>query len=402
MQETAADPKVARLFADRLQRIRSAMSDKELDAVVIYKPMGEHYAYGGIGYARYVMVPWITIPLPPAFIVIPSEGEVICSLLGGLGAQYLIQEVPGLKVDDDAPMIEMRRGVATEMIRRLATLMADVRVADGSIGLVLYSELPRWMHEDLVNFLPSASFSDATAILDDLMMLKSSEEIGCIRRAAALADKAFETIFSTMKPGIGENEVVAEAQYEVMRQGAAYADIRVSTGIPGDPRGGVRPPSDKRVALGDHIHVGIDLAYRDYWANVVRRGVVGRASQDHKRLFDVVIEMQQAAMAEMKPGLQVSSAFFAAASVVEAAAKAGLFDNFRLQRLGHGIGLENQERPFLIRTEGCIFQPNMVFALHPGLQVQNRGQVANGDILLVRDTGPDLLTTFPRALVEVA
>lgn len=392
--------KLIQRFQLRIDHIRHAMRDRALDFILIYKPTGEHYAYGGIGYARFVMVPWIAVPLPQAFIMIPARGEVICFLLEGLGAQHLHREVPGLRVEAEVPMTEMRRNIAPGIVQRIASTIQDLGGDTRRIGIVLYSELPLWIHERLTLLLPNVIFSDATDLLDDLMAVKSHDEIEHIRAASMLADKAFARIFSVMRPDISESEAVAEAQYEVLKGGASYANVRVSTGKPSDPRGGVRPASDKRAESGDHIHVGVDLAYKDYWVNVVRRGVVGRPTADHQALFRVAIAMQDAALAQMKPGAPVSNAFCAAYDVVEDARKSGLFESFKLQRLGHGIGHENQERPFLSKTEEMVFRPNMTFALHPGYLVPTRGQVANGDIVLITEEGPQLLTHFPRVLVE--
>jgi len=373
------------------------MGASGLEGLVIYKPWGERY--NGTGYARFIM-PWITIPHQPGFVTVPLDGEVTWTQVGGLGAQHLEAPVPGLRIIAAAEMIQPRM-TFTQIVPSVASTLQAVNAVEGRIGLCVYSELPLWVYQALETLLPKASFVDATLLLDTLLMRKSPEEIEFIRRAAELADAGFEVVFSTIRTGMREYNVTAEAQYRLMMRGASYADVRVSTGKPGDPRGGVRPSSEKLVEAGDHIHVAIDLTCGDYWVNVVKRGVIGKASSDHKALFNTLLTARAALLSQIRPGNPASEAFRATRNIVEDASRSGLFNSYLLQRLGHGTGLEKEERPFLIEAENTSFEPNMTLSLHPGFLVPGRAQVADGTVVLVTDRGPVPLTKYPAQLVEV-
>lgn len=388
-------------FARRVDGLRKRMQAANLTALLVYKMMGEHFPYGGIGYARYV-VPWISPPIPPALILVPLEGDVQCLLMEGLGSDHLDAPISGLVVRSEAAMAGMYRNEAFDLVRVLADLDTEIRFARGNVGVVLPNELPVWLDQSLRGHLPRTQLVDATRLLDDLMMVKSDEDIQAVTGAARLADLAFQTVFDAVRLGRRELEIAAEAHCAVLRGGAAYADIRVSTGQPGSPQHGVRPSTMKLVESGDHIHVGVDINYDGYWANVVKRGVVGTASRLHKTVYNVSVEMQAAAINELQPGHAAGQAAAAAMKVLEAARARLLLGTVKVQRLGHGIGLENQERPFLIREEQVSVRVGMTFAVHAGFAVSGGPQVANGDIVLITAEGPRRLTSFSSELVEVS
>jgi len=187
----------------------------------------------------------------------------------------------------------------------------------------------------------------------------------------------------------------------VVRGGAAYADIRVATGRPGTSQHGVRPSTKKPIEPGDHVHVGVDINYEGYWVNVVKRGVVGVPEALHKKVYQVAVEMERAAIGQLQPGRPAGNAARAAMQVLKAAQAQGLIGSVTVQRLGHGVGLENQERPFLIENETTNVVPGMTLAVHAGFSVLGGPQVANGDMVLVTGAGPELLTAFPPDLAQV-
>jgi Xaa-Pro aminopeptidase len=387
-------------FARRVSGLRERMQASDLTALLVYKMMGEHFPYGGIGYARYI-VPWTSPPIPPALILVPLEGDVQCLLMEGLGADHLDAPISGLTVRSDAAMAGMYRNEALDLVRVLADVAAALGLGKGNVGVVLPNELPVWLERSLRERLPTAQLVDATPLMDDMMMVKSAEEVEVIGRGARLADLAFRTVFNEVRVARHELEIAAEAHCAVLQSGAAYADIRVSTGRPGSPQHGVRPSTMKAVEAGDHIHVGVDINCEGYWVNVVKRGVVGIADPLHKALYNVAVEMQAAAIHELQPGHAAGGAASAAMKVLDAARPGLLPSTVKVQRLGHGIGLENQERPFLIREEQVPVRAGMTFAVHAGFSVSGGPQVANGDIVLITAEGPRRLTTFPSELVEV-
>lgn len=389
------------VFTSRVSRLREGMQKARLSALIVYKFMGEYWPYGGIGYARYI-VPWTSPPIPPAIVLVPREGDVYCLLMDGLGADHLDAPIPGLVVRKDAAMAGMYRNEALELVRVLADVDKSTNFTAGTVGLAIPNELPAWLNRAFGHYLPSMSAVDATDLLNDAMMVKSTEEIGAVTRAAELADAAFQTIFDSIAIGQRELEVSAAAHCAVLQGGASYADIRVSSGRPGSVQHGVRPSTQKMIQSGDHVHLGVDINFNGYWSNVVKRGVMGRATESHQALFQVALDMQAAAISALQPGTRASQAAKASIAVLDNARSRGLIRDVNVQRLGHGIGLENQEPPLLIADEERLVQPGMTFAVHAGFSVPGGPQVANGDMVLVTKEGPRRLTSFPGKLVEIA
>src|SRR5258708_19096261 len=195
-------------FARRVSGLREGMLAKDLPALLVYKMMGEHFPYGGIGYARYI-VPWTSLQIPPALILVPMEGDVQCLLMEGLGADHLDAPISGLPVRSDAAMAGMYRNEALDLVRVLADVDAGTGFAKGNVGVVLPNELPVWLERSLRKHLPTAQLVDATPLIDDMMMVKSAEEIDVIGRGGQLADLAFRTVFSEVRVGRRELGIVA-------------------------------------------------------------------------------------------------------------------------------------------------------------------------------------------------
>jgi Xaa-Pro aminopeptidase len=382
-------------FDTRLRRVRDGLASEGLDALFAYKLVGETYAYGGHGYVRHLTDPWLTFSITPVIIFVPLSGEVVCILLGGLG----VSVGEGLRVLT-APMEGMVRNRAISLFSSLRDVVSDAGLQHSRIGVVLYDDLPLWIHSALHKELPDVRFDDATALMDRSMAVKSPYEVAEVAETARLADLAFETVFEVARPGVSERDAAVEAEYRVMREGATSAHIRVGSGTPRVRQSSDRPASSKLIEVGDHLHVNMDLLRGGYWANVTRRGVAGKASADYRLLFDLVIQMEDAGLEAMRVGATGHDVHAAVNRVVQSAVSRGIIGDYEFQRLGHAIGLENQERPFLVPADQMAIVEDMTFALHPGLQVPGRGHVSNGDIVQITSSGSRLLTQFPRKLQE--
>jgi Xaa-Pro aminopeptidase len=388
----------ATIFDTRIQRVRELAKARGFDAVLAYKLMGDIYTYGGHGYVQHLTEPWLTLTNSPAFILVPPSGDVYCILLSGLG-----ESVRGpLRLVADASMQDMSGQQVPTLVRSLREVVTSEGLQDSTIGLVRLKELPLWLHERLHAELPHARFEDATNVLDLSMGTKTLAEVAHVAETSRLADLAFETVFELARPGKSEHDVAVEAEARALRAGALYASIRVGSGKATDNQSSDRRASAKIIQPGDHLHVNFDLLCGGYWVNVVRRGVAGKATAPYRRLFDLVIEDEDACLAAMKIGATGGDVYRAQQKILDAAvADKRLSREHTAQRLGHGIGLENHERPILVPSDEFVIQENMTFALHPGLNVPGVGHASNGDIVHVTSAGARLITSFPRELHEL-
>jgi Xaa-Pro aminopeptidase/Xaa-Pro dipeptidase len=213
---------------------------------------------------------------------------------------------------------------------------------------------------------------------------------------------AFKTVFELARPGKTEHEVAVEAEARALREGALYASIRVGSGKGTENQSSDRRSSARVIEAGDHLHVNFDVYRGGYWVNVVRRGVAGKASAEYKKLFDLVIEVEDACLAAIRLGATGGDVYRAQQRVIEAAVADGrLSKEYTAQRLGHGIGLENHERPILVPSDEFAIKDNMTLALHPGINAPGVGHASNGDIVQVTPGGARLITKFPRELHEL-
>lgn len=389
----------AHAVSDRLVSIQRVMKEADLDALLCYKVGGEAYAYGGQGYFRYVVPEISPLPIPPAVALVVPEGSAMCVMYRGL-TEFGGENDGSLEIRT-CEMTDMTRLRSREMLRVVAEAVRERAPRARRVGFVLRDEMPVWIIEGLGAELGTVDIIDSTEDLDRLMMVKDSQGLERVTAVAELADAALDLLLSRVTAGATEVEVVADVKRYAIASGAEYADIRLATNSPSSGAFRVGASSLKPIQRGDHLHIGMDISLDGYWANVVRRGVLGTASSAYRDLYEMVHSMYHQVVRDLSIDTPVGAIAREAAQYARAYFEAIDVSGWEAQRLGHGIGLENQERPFLIEDESFAVAAGMTFAVHPGVLVPGVGQAAVGNIVAVAHDGAYALSRFSDALTEL-
>jgi Xaa-Pro aminopeptidase len=254
----------------------------------------------------------------------------------------------------------------------------------------------------LQSALPQRNFGLATDVMRALRIVKGAEEVDLLRRAAHAADRVVAQIAAGRLIGRTEAEVSREVRERLVAEGHEAA----SFAIVGSGPNGASPhheAADRIIEAGDPIVLDIGGTLQGYGSDITRMlwvtgGSPGAApTEEFRRVFDAVHAAHAAAMAAVRPGVSGAALDATARTVLR---DAGLGDAF-IHRLGHGIGLEAHEDPYLVASNPEPIEAGNAFSIEPGAYLAGRFGVRIEDIVVCGADGPDVLNQAPRDLLVV-
>jgi Xaa-Pro aminopeptidase len=284
------------------------------------------------------------------------------------------------------PPARIRAGVdaVTEAVRSLGL---DNGTIGAELGGVLWMRMP---FEDLgllQENLPGARFVDASTVLWDLRARKSPAEMEYIRRAVAITDGAFETFFGRLRPGMTESEAHRMLAAEHLSRGAeSPGSITLSAHTPGVVRScdrGLRRHSDRVLTDGEVIAHDAGGVYRGYWSDYCRTFALRSATQHHRDAYRVVYACMQAAIETVRPGVPIADLVKASNGVMAAAGHAEHAG--KVTSIGHAMGLDIIEPPFIALEDDTILDEGMVLTVEPSLYAHDAYIMLEEDVLVTQD-----------------
>jgi len=227
-------------------------------------------------------------------------------------------------------------------------------------------------------------------------MVKDGSEIELLRKACKISDRALELTFPKIKPGISERELAAALEYNMKMQGAD--DVSFETIILAGKRTSLLhgSPGDTQLQNGDLVQFDFGALHNGYHADMSRTFVVGKASKEQKEFYIMMQNAEMEAIKVLKDGIAGNEPD----NVVRKIISSQYIDHY-YPGLGHGVGLEIHEQPFMKNTSDFTFQSGMVVTVEPGVYIPGWGGMRIEDTVLVTDDGYEILTNFPRDLMGV-
>jgi Xaa-Pro dipeptidase len=225
------------------------------------------------------------------------------------------------------------------------------------------------------------------AIVDLSRMHKSPAELACLRRANEATKAALSAVAPHVQAGMRQSDVAAlvrEAQ-AAAGLGSIWALVLLGPDA-AYPHG---TESDRALAEGDLILVDTGGTLHGYCSDITRTWAFGAPDDEQRRAWDIVSEAQRAAMASIRPGARCSDVDATARAVVAAAGYGDGYEQFT-HRLGHGIGLNGHEHPYLVRGNQLALAPGMTMSNEPGLYLPGRLGVRIEDIVAVTPNGVEV------------
>jgi Xaa-Pro dipeptidase len=246
----------------------------------------------------------------------------------------------------------------------------------------------------LHSLLPDAVFSSATDLLRPLRAIKSEDEIALMRRAGEITEAAFADVRAQLKHGMTELDIIAEVDHQLRRHGALGPSFTTSLYDVGPNHElifGQRERTWHR-RLHPPVSVLFDFGaiHEGYCYDFGRTVAFGEPDMAFRRVFALVMASQAAGIAAMRADEVTAAEVDAAARAV--ISDAGYAAEFR-HRLGHGIGLDVHEPPFLTAGDNTTLRERMLFTVEPSILFFNQCSARVEDVVVVRRGGGEPLTS---------
>lgn len=278
----------------------------------------------------------------------------------------------------------------------------------------LYVELCEDLHEKGLNSLliesgvpygrfkfVSEQFRGAVRTVDRLVesfrQIKEPEEIERIAAAAAIADRGFDHILGYLKPGLTEADVALELEFAMRKAGSEEMPFAL---IVASGPNGARPhaiPGAREIAAGDLVVLDFGARVGGYCSDMTRTVGIGEVSKEQRRLYEAVLEANEAGLAAVRSGIPCVEIDLAAREVLD---RHGLGQAFT-HGVGHGVGLDIHEMPTVGPRSTESVRENSVITIEPGVYVEGTAGVRIEDLVVVESPGHRRLTNAPKELIQI-
>jgi Xaa-Pro dipeptidase len=316
-------------------------------------------------------------------MVLPAKGEafyVSPAFEEGRAREQIAQAPSGSNPDvrvwqeDESPYARVAQG------------LTDRGIASGTVGV---EETVKFVFSDnLRKAAASATFVSATPVTAGCRMIKNRHEIDLMRLAAKVTLAAYEATYRSMKVGMTQHDV--EEMIEAAHRQLGFdggADVQVGE-FSSFPHGSIKP---QEIREGTIVMIDGGCSVEGYQSDITRTFVLGKASEKMKAVFEIVHRAQSAALASAKPGVEAGSVDAAARQVITDAGYGPDYKYFT-HRLGHGMGMDGHEWPYLVRGNPTKLQPEMTFSDEPGIYIHGEFGIRLEDDMHIMESGAELFT----------
>jgi Xaa-Pro aminopeptidase len=251
--------------------------------------------------------------------------------------------------------------------------------------------LPMWIADALRIRHPGIALIDATETVRTIRAIKTPEEIERLRRAADIMEGAVNDMLEALRTGITEAEAARiYAEAVAHRGGENIFNLVLGFG----PSGAVSHciPGERALHEGDMVRFDLGARFRGYHADTAVSRLWKTSTAEQERIYRGVLDSQRAAAALLRPGVPVSRLYEEAIRVAR-----GFIPEFRMEHVGHGIGVEHHENPPFIQRGGTLLEPDMVVNVETLYLDPRHGGFAVEDTYRITETGAEQWTQFDRS-----
>jgi Xaa-Pro dipeptidase len=357
----------------RQERARQLMTENALDAIVLMEGTSLTYFTGIRWWGGERMFA----------LVLPAKGAAfyVCPAFEEDRAREQIADAPDGKHPDIRTWQEDENPY-----EHLAQGLKDRGVASGKLGI---EETVRFFFSDgIAKAAPQATLTSATAVTAGCRMIKSAHEIALMRLASQVTLAAYEAVYHALQEGMTQPQVedlIAAAYEQLGFPGEVSVEVGEYSSF---PHGSSTP---QVIHEGSIVMIDDGCTVEGYQSDITRTFVLGKATDTMKRVFDIVHRAQAAALSAAHPGLECGAVDAAARKVITDAGFGPDYKYFT-HRLGHGMGMDGHEWPYLVRGNATKLQPGMTFSDEPGIYIRGEFGIRLEDDMHITGGGAELFT----------
>ncbi len=383
----------------RLSALQSMLARRDIELAILTCNTDLYYYTGSV---------------QPQYLLVPVQGDPV--LLARKAITRIKDEVTHLPVrifSGTQDLLDILDEVGLRHVSKLGF----------TLDAVSYAGVQR-----LQRLFPQAGIADLSWDMRTLRMVKSAEELAIFTRAGQVMAQLPSLLHDAFHPGMSELALSAALEYALRLQGhgtlmrcrregvemsgygvcAAGTNTLAGTKFEGICGGaGLSPAvpygaSEAVIARGTPIVIDFAFVLEGYHLDQTRMACWGIPSAEVTRAYSAMLAVQQAMSAMMKPGTLWEEVYRVAINMVEAQGYADTFmgvEREQVKFVGHGVGLELDEPPFLAPKMPYLLETGMVIAIEPKVALPGIGVVGIEDTVVIRDNGPEFLTVCPQEMI---
>jgi Xaa-Pro dipeptidase len=368
-----AQPITAEERRGRIEKARRLMSERGVDALMLTGGTslvyfsGMHWGLSERLFAMVLPVKGDAFYVCPAFEEERAREQIATGPLGGSADVRTWEE-------------------HEDPYQRVAQGLRDRGIAAGSLGI---EETIRFVFSDgVAKAAPTVKVTSGTPISAGCRITKDAHELALMRLASQVTLKAYEAAWKALKDGMTQDDfasLVALAHRQLGFEGGAGVQVGQYSAL---PHGSITP---QVVREGSILLIDGGCAVEGYVSDISRTFVLGKATDKMKQVFDIEYAAQTAALKAARPGVPCEAVDAAARKVIVDAGYGPDYKYFT-HRVGHGMGMDGHEWPYLVKGNTLPLAPGMTFSDEPGIYIPGEFGVRLEDDMIITEQGAELTT----------
>lgn len=359
---------------NRILKVKEKIKDTN-DAVLVSSIPNIIYLTGFSGFSK---------DEREAYLLITKDKEYLLT-----DGRYIeaVKKIPNFKIIETPPTVSLYESTK-ELIKK--NRITKVAIEENNLTILEHKRL-----------FEHSNDSDH-CIVSAIRLIKDSDEIKNIKEACKLADRAIKHIISKIKIGITEKELASTIEFFIRKQGS---DISFKPVVAFAQNSAIphHEASDRKLKKGEIVLVDLGAKINNYCSDITRVFFMGKATNEQKIIYETALSAQKKSIEDLYNKLVYYTCEIPAKDIDLIARKYIISKGFPSipHGLGHGVGIEIHESPRLSPKSADILKPGMVFTIEPGIYLKEVGGVRIEDVIALTEKGVEILTTFPKELIEL-
>jgi Xaa-Pro dipeptidase len=358
----------------RIERARELMAANKLDAILMI---------GGSSLVYFAGVNWWNSERLGA-LVLPAKGEPF--LVAPAFEEDRLREQLAIGPFDNKADVRVWQE-DEDPYKLVAQELKDRGISAGTLGME--ERVTYVFSNGVAQAAPALTILSATPVTAGCRSVKSAHELELMKLANQATWMVYRAVYQALQPGMTQRDIgalIAAAYEKVGFRGDAFVAVGEYSAL---PHGSIQP---QVIGAATPILIDGGCKVEGYESDMTRTFVLGKATDKQKRVFEIVRRAQNAALDAAKPGVACQAVDAAARRVITDAGY-GPDYKFFTHRLGHGIGMDGHEWPYLVRGNKLPLAPGMSFSDEPGIYIRGKFGIRLEDCWFVTEKGGEMFTT---------
>lgn len=357
----------------RIEKARRLMAEQKLDGLMLT---------GGTSLVYFTGIRW-GLSERLFTLVIPQKGRsfVVCPSFEEDRAMEQIEKGPLAGTADVLTWEEHE-----DPYDKVASGLRNQGVSSGRVGV---EETVRFVFSDgIARAAPSVELVSGTPVTAGCRAVKDAHELALMRHASAVTLKAYEAAYLALEEGMTQNDfrrLVSRAHDRLGYAGGAGVQTGAYSAL---PHGSLTP---QVVREGTILLIDGGCSVEGYRSDISRTFVLGKATDKMKQVYEIELAAQTAALKAAKPGVEAQAVDAAARKVIVDAGYGPDYKYFT-HRVGHGMGMDGHEWPYLVKGNTLLLEPGMTFSDEPGIYIPGEFGIRLEDDMVITESGAELMT----------